>query len=502
MTGTRTARRTPQASDRGRGGRRSRLRALLVNENRLLRRFSVLTATVVVTALWSAILLAVPPATRRVLTPLVLLTDVVALGFLYVPALMVVERMERVEPALRVTPVRVFERVGVRVGMATVLALLSATAVTLAGDVPDIPVALVGVAGMSVLIGLVAVAAVGSAATLTTFMLRAPLVAGPLLGPALIDAAGLADAPLLHLSPLTGALDMLRGDLTWPALLWLASWIAGAAVVAARAAPGSAPVRDRPARQGATWPAHPGAYRLRTAVRSFARADRRGLVRDGLLIMMAASVPLVALAGRLIGGAGVTWAAQRHGVDLVPYLPAIWVILLVVHTPVVFGAVTGLLLLEDRDAGLLPAIAATRAGTATLLGYRLAATAACTALGLAVALPLAGVRHPAGTAGTLAVIVAAAAVSTVPAMLMAATAANRVQGVAVMKMLGLPLYLPVATFFLDGPPRWLFAPLPSSWLMWSLWTSSAAAAIGHAALAIALSALATAMLWRRFVRSV
>lgn len=490
----------------------SRLTALVVNELRLLRRFSVFTATAVITALWSAILLTAPPATRQVMVPLVLLTDITALGFLFVPALLVLERMERVEPALRMTPVRTFERVGVRVGVTTALAVLSATAVTLAGDARNIPVALVGVAGASVLIGLIAVVAVGSAATLTTFLLRAPLVAGPLLAPALVAAIGLVDTPLLHISPLTGALDMMRGRLTWPGLLWLLAWIAATALLVghtARATPGVARARGLPprhprpapaARTVAAWPAHPGSYRLTTAIGSFARADRRGLVRDGLLIMMAASVPLVALIGRLIGTTGVAWARQRHGIDLVPYLPVVWVVLLVVHTPVIFGAVAGLLLLEDRDAGLLPSIATTRASTATLLGYRLAATAICTTVGLAIALPLAGVRHPAGAIGVLVVVVGAAAVSTVPAMLMAAMATNRVQGVAVMKMLGLPLYLPVAAFFVDGPLRWAFAPLPSSWLMWSLWTTRPGAAVGFAAGAVTLSALATAVLWRRFVR--
>lgn len=486
-----------------------RLTALLGTELRLLRRFSVLTATVVTTALWSALLLAVPAATRQVLLPLILLTDVTALGFLFVPALLVLERMERVEPALMMTPVRTVERIAVRVGVTTGLAVLSAAAVSLAGDAPNVPVALVGVAGASVLMGLIAVAAVGSATTLTTFLLRAPLVAAPLLAPALVAAAGLVDSPLLHLSPLTGAFDMMRGRLAWPALLWLLVWIAGTALLVgrtARATPDTAAARGAPRRPvrsatvapTATWPAHPGTYRPTMAIVSFARADRRGLLRDGLLIMMAASLPLVALAGRLIGTAGVTWAHQRHGIDLVPYLPVVWAVLLVVHTPVVFGAVTGLLLLEDRDAGLLPAIATTRASTATLLSYRLAATAIITAAGLAIALPLAGVRHPAGAAGAVAVVIGAAAVSVVPATLMAAVGTNRVHGVAIMKMLGVPLYLPVASFFVDGPLRWAFAPLPSSWLVWSLWTSTPAAAVGFAAAAVGLSALVTAVLWRRW----
>jgi hypothetical protein len=120
-------------------------------------------------------------------------------------------------------------------------------------------------------------------------------------------------------------------------------------------------------------------------------------------------------------------------------------------------------LLEDRDEHLLPVIAATRASVMTLLGYRLGATAAVTAVALAISLPLAGVVHPDGAPGMVGVVVAAGALSAVPALAMAALAGNRVQGIAVMKVIGLPLYLPLASWFLSGAARWIVAPLPSAW---------------------------------------
>ncbi|HSK91140.1 MAG TPA: hypothetical protein VK875_07495 [Euzebyales bacterium] len=484
------------------GAARRRVGGLLVTEARLLRRFGVLTAAVVVTGLWVVILRVVPPEARQILVPLVLLVDVTALGFLFVPALLVLERIEGVAAATRVTPVRTAERVAVRVGATTVVSLVAALAVTLAGDAPAVPVALLGVALASVLVTLVAFAVVGTSANLTTFLLRAPLAAAPLLAPVLVHATGLVDVAVLHLSPLTGALDMMRGTMSWAALAWLLVWIAGAASFvghAARRPPPTAAVR--PARPAA-WPDHPGTYRRRTALRSLVRADRRTLVRDGLLLMLAGSVPLVALVGRLAATVGVPWLQAHHGVDLAPYLPVAWVVLLVVHTPMIFGTVAGLLLLEDRDAGLLPAIATTRASTGTLLAYRAGATLLCTAVALAVALPLAGVRHPAGAVGVVAVVAAAAALSVVSALLMAGFAENRVQGVAIMKLIGLPLYLPVASFFVDGAARWLFAPLPSSWVMWSLWSPSPVAAAGLAAAGVVCCAAIGYALGRRFLHRV
>jgi fluoroquinolone transport system permease protein len=483
---------------------RQRVTALLTTELRLLQRFSVFTAAGIVTILWVAILLVVPSATRAVVVPVVLLTDVTALGFLFVPTLLVMERIEGVEPAMRLTRVRTAERVGVRVGLTTTLSLAAGLIVTVAARAPSIPVALLGVATTSVLVGMIAFAAVGSSTTLTTFLLRAPLVAGPLLTPAIIDAIGLAHTPLLYLSPVTSALDMMRGHMTWSGFAWQLAWVVGAAVLVGRIArrPPSGDGADAAVRRrgSRTWLNHPGRYSGAAAVRSFARADRRGLVRDGLLIMLIASVPLVAAVGRIAGTAGVSWARERHGIDLASYLPIVWVVLLVAHTPLIFGSLTGLLLLEDRDARLLPIIATTRASVVTLLRYRLAGTAACTAGGLIIGLPIAGVVHPAGPVGLAAVVVASSAVSIVPALLMAAFASNRVQGVAVMKIFGLPLYLPIASWFVAGWLRALFAPIPSSWAMWALWSSTATTAVALAAGAVVVSALISVPLSRRFLR--
>lgn len=501
MTAVASARR--QAEGHGVTARR-RVGRLLATEVTLAWRFKVIVATLVVTVLWAVVLRVVDADARTVLAPVVLLTDVTALGFLFVPALLVLERIEGVDVALRMTPVRVLERVGTRLGVTTTLSVAAATVVCIAAGLPAMAPRVLGVALLSVLFGLVAFALTGGATTLTTFLTRAPFVAAPLIAPALAHLAGVTTAPLLHVSPVTGAVDLLRGDLRWASVLWQLLWIVALAIIAGRTlrrplfvAPAAPPAVG--ARRTSSWPVHRGGYTTAGAVRSFVRADRRSLVRDGLLIMLVASVPVLALVMRLTATLGVGWVRQRYGVALTPYLPLIEVLLLVVHTPVIFGSLTGLLLLEDRDAGLFEPVRATRAGLGTLLGYRLGATAALTTGALLVSLPIDGVARPAGPVGVLATAVAAGAASAVPALLMAATARNRVQGVAAMKMLGLPLYLPLATWALDGPARWAFAPLPTTWVMWSSWAPTPFAAVVAACGAIAVSVVCAVPLARRVV---
>jgi fluoroquinolone transport system permease protein len=499
---------TGEASSTTRVVVRQRVGRLLRTELLLAQRFNVVVATVVVSALWVAVLRVVPEAAREIVAPVVLLTDVTALGFLFVPALLVVERVEGVEAAMRLTPVRLVERVGVRLGVTTTLSVAAALAVCAAAGVADVAPRVLGVALLSVLFGLIAVGLTAGASTLTVFLTRAPFVAAPLIAPALAHLAGLTASPLLYISPVTSAVDMLRGDLDPVGLVWQLLWITATALIVGRVAH-RLPSTTDPAstsdhgveRRTATWPVHRGRYATARAIHSFVRADRRSLVRDGLALMLIASVPLLALVMRLIATVGVNWVDRRYGVQLAPHLPVIEALLLVVHTPVIFGSLTGLLLLEDRDAQLFGPLQATRAGLATVLGYRLGATALATTAALLVSLPFDGVVHPSGAAGVTATAVAAGAASSVPALLMAATAGNRVQGVAVMKMLGLPLYLPLATWVLAGPARWIAAPVPTAWAMWASWAMTPLGALVAAGGAIAVSAAWAVPLARRVLRS-
>jgi hypothetical protein len=174
---------------------------------------------------------------------------------------------------------------------------------------------------------------------------------------------------------------------------------------------------------------------------------------------------------------------------------------LVLHVPLMLGSVAGLLLLEDRDAGLLPALGTAPGALATMLAHRLAATATLAASAVGGGLLLTGAGHPAGVVGLLATAVACGAVSTVPALLMGALGRDRAQGIALMKVLGVPLYAPLAWWYVGGPLGWLFALVPTGWVVRASWTASPLAATGLAAGGTAASLLVGALALRRLRRS-
>jgi fluoroquinolone transport system permease protein len=478
------------------------LRPLLATEVTLHRRHGVLVATAVLTSVWVAVLTVLPAPVRVAVVPWVLLVDLATLGFFFVPALAVVERSNGVTAALRLTRLSPATALSVRLGTLAASALLAGTAVVVAAGLGWAPDILAGVALTSLLVSLVAVLMVGRATTLTVYVSRVPAVAIPLIAPAVVRGSGLWDGALLALSPMTGAFDLLAGRWSWTTALWICVWLAGLWLAAVRVGfdtrAADQSVLARPNRS--TLRASSG-YSRRSAIRSFARVDRRTLLDDRLLLLLLAGVPLIAGAVRWFNGPGLAWVHTRYGLDLTEHLPLVWAFLVVVHIPTMFGAVTGLLFLEDRDAGLLPAITTTRPSLPVLVAYRLATTALITGAMVVIALQLARAHHPLGTAGTIATSLAAAAVSTVPAMLLATLAHDRVQGMALMKVISLPLYLPLAWWFIDHPAGWLLAAVPTAWAARTFWADTTGRLLGSASSAIGMSVALTAVLAWKLRRS-
>lgn len=477
-----------------------RLRGLLRTELRLLARMWVLASAAVVTLIWMAGVQLVPAEARRVVVPLILVMDLAALGFYFIPSLMVLERAEGITSAMRVTPARPAERLAVRVGALTAASLVAALVLLLAsGHGPALTV-LLGVALTSITFALLAVIMAGPFDTLTAYMARVPAVAVPLLLPALVEHLGIWNGQLLQLSPATGQMQLMSGELSWPVVVWQLGWIAGLWLLAQRAVVAPLrPARIEAARRAARSARQSPGFSAWRAIASFARTDRATLLRDPLVLMIIGGVPALAVGARLVATVGSVWIRDRFGVEIGPYLPVIWALTLVLHTPLMFGSLVGLLFLEDRDARLLPVLAATRASIGMLVAYRLLALVLATAVMLPIGFLIAGVAHPAGWAGLAATVIAAAALAPVPALAMAALSPNRAAGMALMKVIGLPFYLPLAAWFIGLPWVVAFGVLPSSWSLWALWAGAPLPAMAAAAGGVAFALIASALLLRRLL---
>ncbi len=195
------------------------------------------------------------------------------------------------------------------------------------------------------------------------------------------------------------------------------------------------------------------------------RLSLRVLLRDPFLRLMAVLPFVVALVFRM--GVPAADAALAEVIDpstfrLREYYPVISAFLL--QLPGLFaGGVTGFSILEDRDEGILSAMAVTPIGRAGYLISRLLFPAVLAVAGALVVVPLAGLHRP-DTVALLLAAAAAAPLAPVSALLLATLATDKVEGLAVWKLVG---FLFVGPLVLVLPP----AARPAGWPLASYWAT-------------------------------
>jgi fluoroquinolone transport system permease protein len=95
------------------------------------------------------------------------------------------------------------------------------------------------------------------------------------------------------------------------------------------------------------------------AVAAFGRNDLRGTYRDPLLVGVVLAPTVWTSAVAFVTPSATRLAAQRYGVDLVPYYPLTLTGFLLLTSIIIVGAVAAFLLLDEVDAGTLAALRVT-----------------------------------------------------------------------------------------------------------------------------------------------
>jgi fluoroquinolone transport system permease protein len=442
-----------------------RLGALLTLELRTQWRHRIPAAVLGLAACWCGLLVLLPAPAARVAAPYLLFTEIMTVGTLFAGALTLTDRSTGAAAALGVSPAPSWERVTARLAPLAALSTVGAVPVLFAGRrVGQLGAGLPAVALSGLL--LLAIAA-GVAARRDEFVGFMVALSGPMV---LVFAVPLAvsihllTGPLWYATPTTGALALLRGDSpypTGPLLGYLALWAAAAVGYAAwqlRAGQDVAP--GRPVIHVRVLPTRP-----RWLV--FPRADLRNITRDTMLAMVALSPLLLALALRIGYPPLAAWLQRTRGLDLTPYESVLAILAVAVHVPVSFGMTGALVVLDDLEDGTLAVVRTSPLGVPRYLAYRLTAVTLLSVAGLAVAASLSGLV-PASATGALLLAVPLGPLVTLATL---AFARSRVQGATADKALTLPIYLPVAAWWVSGPAGWLLAPLPTYWIV-RAWTGT------------------------------
>ncbi|MCI2420877.1 hypothetical protein MOQ72_25845 [Saccharopolyspora sp. K220] len=480
----------------------SRLSAAVALELRVELRYRIPLVALAMTVVWCLVLLAMPTWLARGAGPFVLIVDTATFGAFFIAALFLFERGEGALAALSVSPLRFRAYLGVRVAVLTGLSVASAVPIALVAGRGQVNLGLivVAVALLSALFLLLNFALVVRHRSLTGFLTVAPLPLAPLIAVPLAHLAGLVEHPWCYVVPTTGAAALIRTAMDSTAGVSPAGIVAAiayllVAVVAAGLAakwsyireftqPGRAHVRrDRRVRVLR----HPRGW-----VSALAQIDARTTARSSLLLVVLAGPMLLAVAIRLGYPPMTRYLYDELGLDLARYQPILLAALVVLHVPLIIGMVGALLFLDDVDDRKLLVLRVSPVTLPRYMVFRSVSVAVLALMMLLLTVPISGLA--AWRPSMLPALVLAAAQAPLITLATAAFAGNKVEGVAVLKILGvIPTGIAPAMWWLPSPADWPLMLIPPYWAVDVLWRPNIVGML----IGTLLTVLVTALLARR-----
>jgi fluoroquinolone transport system permease protein len=239
------------------------------------------------------------------------------------------------------------------------------------------------------------------------------------------------------------------------------------------------------------------------ALRSLGAIDARNVARDPMLRWIAVFTPAIGLLFRFAVPRVADRLHQQFGFDLVAYYPLLMSVLPLVAAGMI-GTVIGFLLLDQRDDQTLTALMVTPLSLADYLRYRLTGPMLLSVVCGAVMVPLAGLSETTAVQVVLSAITAAP-LAPLYALFLGTFAANKVQGFALAKAIGVVLVPCIVAYFVTGPWQSAFGIVPHYWALKVFWLfddGAARSAWAHTIIGLGWQAVLLVLLVQRFSRVV
>lgn len=233
-------------------------------------------------------------------------------------------------------------------------------------------------------------------------------------------------------------------------------------------------------------------------VRSLTAIDTRNVARDPLLRWIMVLTPALGLLLRYGLPPAAAAVHARFGFDLTIYYP-LFMSFLPIAVAGLIGTVIGFLLLDQRDDGTMTALLVTPLSLGDYLRYRMGVLVLLCVVFSCVTVLLAGLTVTTWLQ-LLTTSVVAAPLAPIYALFIGSTAANKVQGFALAKALGIVNVPCIVAYFIAQPWQSAFGLLPHYWplkVYWLFDAGSIGSALAHAAAGLAWQAALLFVLARR-----
>ncbi|ALS26400.1 hypothetical protein IJ21_09910 [Paenibacillus sp. 32O-W] len=188
--------------------------------------------------------------------------------------------------------------------------------------------------------------------------------------------------------------------------------------------------------------------------------DMRNAARDPMLLLILAGPLLLVLTTRLGMPPLSNWIADKTGYDLLAY-KAFISLLIQALIPQLIGAATGLLMLDERDERIIDCYAVTPLRKRGYIVYRLILPVGiCCGMSL-LFVSASGISGL--TVGQTLPLLLFVLEAPLFALFLVAFAANKVEGLALSKLISMTLLGPACAYFVAEPWQWLAGLLPTYW---------------------------------------
>ncbi|MFW5696014.1 MAG: ABC transporter permease [Alkalispirochaeta sp.] len=462
----------------------SRRRAVLRGDLRFQWRHGFHAVYGVVLLVYLAGVMLVPPHWRSVLAGILVFSDTSVLGFFFVGSMTLLEREQRVLTILSVSPVpprrwvtsKVLTLAGLAAGVSIPLLIAGHGWTTTLSRLPYLLPTILLSSAFYTAIGIVVAL---RSATLNQYFFRGALWTLVFVAPVL-PAFGVLEHTLWWALPTLPALSLLHvitdvGPDVAVSLVILAAWTGGMLVLVYYRA---AIELRRPEAPAAGR--HKVARRAGDSRQSSRHADRRSgdrfgavlrsevrlILRDPLLTTVLLAPLLFLLLLRFGIPVAATLLAGHWGFDPAPYVPLLSVFFLCL-IPIMLGMVSGFVLLDELDEGVLAPISVSPLHRGGWLVRKLIIVSSGT-LPLVVALGRLNGVYPIPWATLAAACPALCLQTPAVALALATVARDKVEGVALSKAVGILALAPIVVWYAPGFWALAGAPIPGIWVSMAL----------------------------------
>jgi fluoroquinolone transport system permease protein len=190
--------------------------------------------------------------------------------------------------------------------------------------------------------------------------------------------------------------------------------------------------------------------------------DLRNIIRDRLLFYSAFLIPIIII---IITRLVIPWLSD-HIVPLQGLYPVLFM-MLVITIPMMFGFVTGFLIMDERDENLLTVLRVMPISRNVYLIYRIAFMSVLSFIYILLFPAFTGLIDV-GLVNYLSIAVLLALFTPVMALIANVAANNKVQAFAVFKMLGGVFFLPLFAFFINNDFKYILGIIPNFWTFMAL----------------------------------